>query len=72
MDYQELVDEAFKASQNAYVPYSHFRVGACLLLKNGQKFMAQILKMRLMVQQCVLNVMLCFRLIVKAIARMIL
>ena len=27
MDYQELVDEAFKASQNAYVPYSHFRVG---------------------------------------------
>ena len=37
MDYQELVDEAFKASQNAYVPYSHFRVGACLLLKNGQK-----------------------------------
>lgn len=36
MDYQLLVDEAFVASQNAYVPYSHFRVGACLLLKNGK------------------------------------
>lgn len=37
MDYQKLVDEAFEASKNAYVPYSHFRVGACLLLKNGQR-----------------------------------
>ena len=36
MDYQLLVDEAFEASKNAYVPYSHFRVGACLLLKNGK------------------------------------
>lgn len=36
MDYQKLVDEAFIASEKAYVPYSHFRVGACLLLKNGQ------------------------------------
>ena len=36
MDYQKLVDEAFIASRNAYVPYSSFRVGACLLLKNGE------------------------------------
>ena len=36
MDYQKLVDEAFEASQNAYTPYSHFNVGACILLKNGK------------------------------------
>lgn len=35
MDYQKLVNEAFEASENAYVPYSHFKVGACLLLKDG-------------------------------------
>lgn len=36
MDYEKLIEEAFKASENAYAPYSHFKVGACLLLKNGQ------------------------------------
>lgn len=36
MNYQDLVNEAFNASQNAYTPYSHFAVGACILLKNGQ------------------------------------
>lgn len=36
MKKEELVALAFEASQNAYVPYSHFRVGACLLLKDGQ------------------------------------
>ncbi len=36
MNYQDLVNEAFVASQNAYTPYSHFAVGACILLKNGQ------------------------------------
>lgn len=35
MDYQILVDEAFKASENAYVPYSKFKVGACILTKDG-------------------------------------
>ncbi len=36
MDYSKLVEEAFKASENAYIPYSHFAVGACILLKNGE------------------------------------
>ncbi|MCD7894475.1 MAG: cytidine deaminase [Erysipelotrichaceae bacterium] len=36
MNYQDLVNEAFAASQNAYTPYSHFAVGACVLLKNGK------------------------------------
>lgn len=36
IDYQKLIDEAFVASEKAYAPYSHFHVGACLLLKNGQ------------------------------------
>ena len=30
-----LVDEAFFARERAYVPYSHFRVGAALLTKQG-------------------------------------
>ena len=36
MDYQYLVDEAFKARENAYVPYSHFKVGACCELNDGK------------------------------------
>lgn len=35
MDYQLLVDEAFKARENAYAPYSKFKVGACITLKDG-------------------------------------
>ena len=35
MDYSKLVDEAFKASKNAYIPYSKFAVGACLLTSDG-------------------------------------
>ena len=36
MDYSFLVEEAFKASKKSYVPYSHYHVGACVLLKNGK------------------------------------
>ena len=36
MDYQYLVDEAFKARENAYTPYSHFKVGACCELNDGK------------------------------------
>lgn len=35
MDYQEIVDKAFEASKNAYNPYSHFAVGACVYVKDG-------------------------------------
>lgn len=31
----ELIQRAIAAKDNAYVPYSHFRVGACLLMDNG-------------------------------------
>lgn len=34
-DYQYLVDEAFLARENAYAPYSHFKVGACVELRDG-------------------------------------
>ena len=30
-----LVESAFKAMENAYAPYSNFKVGAALLLENG-------------------------------------
>jgi homotetrameric cytidine deaminase len=33
---QELTTAALSAAEQAYAPYSHFRVGAALLLANGQ------------------------------------
>lgn len=36
MDYQELIARAIEAKQSAYVPYSHFRVGAALLTAGGR------------------------------------
>lgn len=34
----ELIDLAIETSKNAYVPYSHFPIGAVLVAKNGQIF----------------------------------
>lgn len=34
---KELLENAFKAMDNAYAPYSNYHVGACILLKNGEK-----------------------------------
>ena len=36
MDRERLIEMAFAARENAYTPYSHFRVGAALLCKNGK------------------------------------
>ena len=33
---KKLMEAAVKAMENAYVPYSKFKVGAALLLKNGE------------------------------------
>jgi len=33
---QQLINEAIKAAENAYAPYSKFKVGAALLLENDQ------------------------------------
>ena len=35
MDQNKLIDLAWKARENAYIPYSHFKVGACIALKDG-------------------------------------
>lgn len=35
-EHQNLLEMAKKASQDAYAPYSQFRVGAALLLENGE------------------------------------
>ena len=35
MENKELAELAFKAMENAYAPYSNFRVGACALMKDG-------------------------------------
>ncbi|MBE3591772.1 MAG: cytidine deaminase [Thermoanaerobacter sp.] len=35
-DYEKLIDLAKEARERAYVPYSHFKVGACVLTENGK------------------------------------
>ena len=36
--YKKLIDEALKARENAYAPYSKFKVGAALLTENDELF----------------------------------
>ena len=38
MNYTELLNKAKEVSQNAYVPYSKFKVGACVLTDDGKTF----------------------------------
>ena len=38
MTHEELVKEAIIAMNNAYAPYSHYHVGACVLCKDGKTF----------------------------------
>lgn len=35
---EKLIERAFKNLENAYVPYSHYRVGACVVTKDGRYF----------------------------------
>ena len=37
-DYKDLVKAAMEAKEHAYVPYSHFRVGAALLTAEGKVY----------------------------------
>lgn len=39
MSYTNLIESALKARENAYAPYSKYRVGAALLDKNGHVFL---------------------------------
>ena len=56
MSYQShYFQEVRKAQQRAYVPYSHFKVGAYLKQKDGRHFMEQMLKMQLIQQRFVQN-----------------
>ena len=36
MDYGKLIRAALSARENAYVPYSHFKVGAAVLTEDGE------------------------------------
>ncbi|AOY77551.1 cytidine deaminase [Clostridium formicaceticum] len=38
MEYKELIKEAREAQKKAYVPYSHFPVGAAVLTKSGKVY----------------------------------
>jgi probable rRNA maturation factor len=38
VDDESLLDQARQAMQEAYAPYSHYRVGACLLAQDGRVF----------------------------------
>ncbi len=35
----EMLEMAFEAMEHAYVPYSHFQVGACLLAASGKYYL---------------------------------
>ncbi len=39
MESNELIEKAFEAMENAYAPYSHYHVGACVLTKDNQIFL---------------------------------
>ena len=39
MSFEELVNKAFVAMENAYAPYSKYHVGACVLCKDGKTFL---------------------------------
>ncbi|PJI10321.1 cytidine deaminase [Clostridium sp. CT7] len=36
--YKDIIDIAFKTCENAYAPYSKYKVGACVLTKDGKHF----------------------------------
>lgn len=38
MTYEELMEKAIEVSKNAYVPYSKFPVGACVLTENNKTY----------------------------------
>ena len=38
-NYEVLLEEAKKASEKTYSPYSNFPVGACVLYENGNKYL---------------------------------
>lgn len=38
MNFKELISEAIKAKEKAYVPYSKFRVGAAVLTEDGKVY----------------------------------
>ncbi|AEM77984.1 cytidine deaminase [Thermoanaerobacter wiegelii] len=37
-DYEKLIELAKEAREKAYVPYSHFKVGACVLTEDGKTY----------------------------------
>ena len=38
MEKKQLLEEAFKAMENAYAPYSNYHVGSCVVCKDGKYF----------------------------------
>ncbi len=72
MDYQYLVDEAFKARENAYTPYSHFKVGACCELNDGKLIYGANIENAAYGSTMCVSVMQYFRLIAKATVKRIL
>ena len=39
MQYSKVLELAFQAQENAYAPYSNFKIGACALMSDGTYFL---------------------------------
>ena len=39
MDVKTIIDQAFKASERSYSPYSNFKVGACIEMNDGTYYL---------------------------------
>ena len=38
MDVKTIIEKAFEAAKNSYSPYSKFKVGACIEMRDGNYF----------------------------------
>ena len=39
MDVKTIIEKAFEAAKNSYSPYSKFKVGACIEMRDGNYFL---------------------------------
>mgnify|MGYP000565014028 CR=1 FL=1 len=72
MDVKTIIEKAFEAAKNSYSPYSKFKVGACIEMRDGNYFLGtNIENAAVLVQLCAQNVMLFMVRIAMAMVKLI-